>query len=143
MNSRLSVLCKPCRIALVLVLTCLLSAWTCSAVVNFNSCPGAVPQPQIASLSPNAISADANSVLMLVDGAGFVRESKILWNGNPLQTTFLDSRHLQTTITQETLNSFGGSDGSSVLISVKSPESVSIEGCPNGGSSATLVLSIH
>jgi hypothetical protein len=143
MSSCLSALCKPWRIASVLALTSLLSAWTCTAVVNFESCPGTVPQPQIASLSPSAISADANSVLLLVDGASFVRQSKILWNGNPLETTFLDSRHLQTTITQETLDSFGGSDGSSVLISVSSPQSVSIEGCRNAESSGTLVLSIN
>jgi hypothetical protein len=142
MRSYLELACKPCRIVFVLCLTYLLSGWTCSAVVNFNSCPGAVPQPRIASLSPDALPAGTSSVL-LVNGASFVRQSKILWNGNPVPTTFLDSGHLQTTITQETLDSFGGSDGSSVLISVRSPESASIEGCPNGGTSGTLVLSIN
>jgi len=44
---------KPYRIALVLVLASLLSAWTCSAVVNLDNCCGAVPYPQIGALSPN------------------------------------------------------------------------------------------
>jgi len=78
-----------------------------------------------------------------VDGSGFVSQSEILWNGNPLQTAFVDSRHLQTTITQQTLDSFGGSVGTNVLISVVSPQSDFIVGCPNGGSSGTLVLVVN
>lgn len=34
--------CKPCRISLVLVLSALLSAWTCTAIIDFNSCTDAV-----------------------------------------------------------------------------------------------------
>jgi len=131
---------KLFRLAFVLVLTSLLSGWTCTAIIGFNSCPGAVFQPQIAALLPNTISVDEAPILLTVDGSDFVSQSEILWNGNPLQTTFMDSRHLQTTITQQTLDSFGGSAGTSVLISVVSPESDFIVGCPNGGSSSTLVL---
>jgi hypothetical protein len=134
---------KPFRLALILLLTWLSSAWTCSVFLGFNSCPDAVPQPQITALSPNAIFAGEAPVLLTVDGSGFVSQSEILWNGNPLETTFLDARHLQTTITQQTLDSFGGSAGSRVLISVVSPESDFIVGCPDGGSSGTLVLVVN
>ena len=134
--------CKPYRIGLVLVLIPLLSAWTCSAFFSFNSCPDSLPRPQIGSLSPVAISADSASVLLTVNGNSFVRQSEILWNANPLQTTFVDSHHLQATITQQTFNSFGGSAGNSVLISVMTLGSTSVEGCANDGSSATLVLEI-
>lgn len=143
MRSCLEFPCKPYSIAFVLVLTSLFSAWTCTAVVNFDSCPGAVPQPQILALSPDAVSANATSILLHVDGRGFVPQSKILWNGNPLQTTFMDSRHLQATIAQQTFESFGGSAGGSVLITVMSPGSTSFERCPNGGSSGTLLLAIN
>lgn len=61
-----------------------------------------------------------------------------MWNGNALQTTFTDSGHLETTITQQTFAFFGGSKGNNVQISVRSQGSF---GCPNG-SSATLVLVI-
>lgn len=134
--------CKPYRIGLVLVLIPLLSAWTCTAIVSLNSCPDALPRPQIGSLSPVTISADSASVLLTVNGNSFVRQSRILWNANPLQTTFVDSHHLQATITQQTFNSFGGSAGNSVLISVMTLGSTSVEGCANDGSSATLVLEI-
>jgi len=62
-----------------------------------------------------------------------------MWNGSTLETTLLDSHHLQTTITQETFDDFGGSAGSRVQISVGSQGS----GCPINGNSATLDLVIN
>jgi len=57
-----------------------------------------------------------------------------MWNGSTLETTFLDSRHLQATITRETLESFG--DGNTVRISVSQGS-----GCPiNGNASLDLVI---
>ena len=132
---------KPYRISLVIVLTALLPAWTCSA--NFSSCFGVTPQPQISALSPETISADTVSGLLIVVGGEFVPDSKVLWNGNALQTTFIDSGHLEATVTQQAFESFGGSSGSTVLISVMSPHSNSVVGCSAGGSSATLTLMIN
>jgi hypothetical protein len=138
-----SCLVKPCkpspsiRVALIAVLTLLLSGWTCS--IEFHSCQGAALQPQITSLSPTSVPSDANSVPLTVDGSGFTPQSQILWNGSTLDTTFMDSHHIQATITQETFESFGGSAGSSVQISVRSQGSV----CPISGDSATLDLVIN
>jgi len=128
------------RIALVAALTLLSSGWTCSAL--FLSCQG-VGQSQVTSLSPDTIPNDAESVLLTADGSGFTHQSQIMWNGNALQTTFLDSHHLQTTVTQQTFHSFGGSMGDSVQISVMSQASFDDLGCPIGGNSATLVLVIN
>jgi len=144
-----SCLVNPCtpfpsvRIAFVAVLTLLLSGWTaCTAIVEFSSCPGTVPLPQITSLSPDTIAGDTESVLLIANGSDFVPQSQIMWNGSALQTTFTDSRHLQATITRQTLDSFGGSAGS-VQISVRSQGTAPVLGCPNGGNSATLVLVIN
>jgi len=134
-----NVLCKPYRIGLVLGLAALLSAWTCTAVVNLNGCPDAFPHPQIGALSPNPISGDTVSVVLSVEGSGFVPQSEIQWNKNPLPTTFIDSRHLQSTVTQQTFDSFGGSAGNSVMISVLSPGTNSVVGCPNKGNSSRLL----
>ncbi len=139
MRSSLVKPCKPSpsiRIALIAVLALLLSGWTCS--FEFNSCQG-VRQSQITSLSPSSVPSDANSVPLMVDGSGFTPQSQILWNGSTLDTRFMDSHHIQATITQETFESFGGSAGSSVQISVKSQGS----GCPINGDSATLNLVIN
>jgi IPT/TIG domain len=128
------------HIGFIAVLTLLLSGWTCRAM--FISCQGVGEQPQITSISPDAIPSDQSSVLLTVDGSGFTAQSQIMWNGNALQTTFENSRQLQTTITQQTFDSFGGSTGSNVQISVSSPESISGFGCPIGGSSGSLFVVI-
>jgi hypothetical protein len=128
-----SSLCKLLSwIALLAALTVLLSGWTCSGM--FVSCQG-VSQAQITSLTPGNIPKDVNSVPLTVVGNGFTPQSLIMWNGSTLETTFLDSHHLQTTITRETLESFGS--GSSVRISVSQGL-----GCPINGNSAALDLVI-
>ena len=108
----------------------------------FISCEGTAAQPQITALSPGTIASDAQSVLLTVDGSGFTPQSQITWNGSALPTTFVDSRHLQATITQQTFASFGGSAGSSVQIAVRSEGPAGNLGCPVGGSSAALILII-
>ena len=130
------------RVGLLAVVTFALSGWTCSAIVGFNSCLGIPAAPQIISLSPNVISRNATSVLLIVVGNNFVPQSQILLNGNILATTFVDSSHLAATITQQTFAQFDVSSGNNVLISVNSVVSNAVVGCPIPGSSATLVLVI-
>src|SRR5215470_13494617 len=100
MTSCLVRVSKSYRIAFLLVLTLLLPAWTCN--FGFQSCLGDVQQPQISSLSPESIPGDATSVLLTVSGGDFIPQSQILWNRNRLQTTYIDSGHVQATITQQT-----------------------------------------
>ena len=142
MRSSLAHLYKPfplVRVVLTAALSLLLSGWTCDAL--FLSCQG-VGQSQVTSLSPETIPSDSESVLT-VDGSGFTAQSQILWNGNPLRTTFMDPHHLQTTVTQQTFDSFGGSAGKDVQISVRSQASSNDLGCPISGNSATLILVIN
>src|SRR5438128_1654925 len=120
MYSFLARVCKPFslfRIALVAVLTLLLSSWTCNAL--FLSCQGVAPL-QMTALSPDTVSSNMESLRLTAQGVGFIPQSQITWNGNALPTTFIDSHHLQTTITQQTFASFGGSVGSSVQVAVSS-----------------------
>ena len=128
------------RVSLITALTLLLSGWTCRAI--FLSCQG-VAQSQVTSLSPDAIPSNAESVLLTAEGSGFTPQSQIMWNGNALQTIFVDSHHVQTTVTQQTFDSFGGSVGNNVQIAVRSQASFDDLGCPIGGNSATLVLVIN
>jgi hypothetical protein len=141
MRSCLVSACKPViwiRIALVAILILLVSGWTCTAIVAFESCQGVEPQPQVTSLSPSTIPGDGESILLMVIGSGFTSQSQILWNGSSLETTFRDSRHLEATITQQTFAEFGGSAGSAVRISVRSGER-----CASDVNSATLLLVIN
>lgn len=146
MRSRLIHSDKPspwAQIGFIAVLILALSGWTCTAIIGFQSCLGLPPAPQIVSLSPNTVVFIVDPVLLTVNGSNFVPQSQILWNGSAIPTTFVDSQHLQTTITQQTFDQFGGLPGSSVLISVNSPVSPGVVGCTSGGSSATLVLVIN
>ena len=127
------------RIALVAILTLLLSGWTCRAI--FISCQNVVARPRIVSLSPDTISFDAESVLLTVDGSELTPQSQIMWNGNALQTRFVDSRHVEATITQQIFDSFGGSAGGSVQISVRTQGSDGA--CPPSEDSATRLLVIN
>jgi hypothetical protein len=130
------------RIAFLVVLALLVSAWgTCNVMVDFNSCQNTLPMAQLISLSPGAIAGNSESVLLTANGSGFTSQSQILWDGSALPTVFMDSLHLQTTITQQTFASFGGSSGSSVQISVRTLGSAT--GCPPGGNTATLELVIN
>ena len=129
------------RVALIAALTLLLSGWTtCNGM--FVSCQDSVSQPQITSLSPATIAADTEPVLLIVNGSGFVPQSQIMWNGSALQTSFMDSGQLQTTITEQILNSLGDSAGSTAQISVRSRGSGADLGCPVVHS-GTLVLVIN
>ena len=130
------------RVGFVAALSLVLSGWTCTAIIGFNSCLGVPTTPQITLISPSAISISTDSVLLTVTGSGFVPQSQILWNGKALATTFIDSQHLQATITQQTFTQFGGALGSNVLISVNTPMTGAVLGCPIPGSSATVVLLI-
>jgi hypothetical protein len=108
-----------------------------------NSCPGAIPQPKVTFLSPDTVPIETESMVLQVNGSDFIPQSQIMWNGNGLPTTFVDSSLLQTTITQQTLASLDAAAGSTAQIAVMSPGSVVVVGCPNGGISATLVLVIN
>jgi hypothetical protein len=129
------------RLTLLAILTLLLSGWTCS--VFFASCQGVGSQFQATSLLPNTIARDTEPIRLTVGGSGFDPRSTIMWNGNALETTFVDSQHLQAEISQQTFESFGGSPGNDVQISVKSPRLVDHSGCPVNGNSAFLFLAIN
>jgi len=145
MRSFLRYPCKPMlaiRVALLALVTMVSCGWTCSAVVGFDSCFDATPQPEISSLSPDAVWWGSDSVLT-VNGSHFIPQSQILWNSTPLRTTYLNSHQLQTTITQQTFDSFGSSAGSTVGIAVRTPRLAYFTGCTNGGTTGIIVLVIN
>ena len=132
------------RLLLLSAITLLLSGWsTCSVMGAFVSCQTSFATPQATSLAPNSIPLETKSVVLNVNGSNFILNSQIMWNGNSLPTTFINSGLLQTTITDEMLDSFGVDVGSTVEITVASPKSITMVGCVNGGSSASLMLAIE
>ena len=88
------------------------------------------------------ISADIVSVVLSVEGTGLVPQSEIQWNKNSIADHVHRLRHLQEAVTQQTFDSFGGSAGKSVMISVVSPGANSVVGCPHVGNSSTVILEV-
>jgi hypothetical protein len=146
MRSFLVYSCKPIlalRIAFIWVLVFVSCGWTCSAIFHWgDNCFDTVMQPQIISVWPGTISSRADSAVLIVSGSDFIAQSQILWNGNALPTTFINSRRLEAIITQQTFVSFGVAAGSSVQISVISPRSSFVVGCSTGWTSGILVVFI-
>jgi len=131
------------RLAFAAGLTLLLSGWTCSAFFFFNGCQDGGSSPQLTSLWPDNIPRDAESVTVTLEGTGFTSRSQVLWNGGVLDTVFTDSDHLQTTITQQTFDWFGGSVGNTVLIAVRPQGSTVNQGCSKQDDSTAQPLKIR
>ena len=136
--------CLLLRIAWLAALALALAGGSaCNGVFSFSTCLDGVPPPRLTSLTPSSLQLELNPVVLTVNGSGFVAQSQILWNDNPLPTRFLDAQHLQTTVTQQILQSMGASPGNTVLISVQSQAQGALSGCVNGGTSGTLILIIN
>lgn len=52
----------------------------------------------VTSVSPTSVTAGSGAYTMTVDGRGFSNTSTVLWNGNPLTTTYVSSTELQATV---------------------------------------------
>ncbi|MDD1653317.1 MAG: hypothetical protein LUQ64_02095, partial [Methanomicrobiales archaeon] len=56
------------------------------------------PAPVLSSLSPSTVTAGDAAFTLTVTGSGFVRDSKVRWNGQDRSTTFVSSTQLRATI---------------------------------------------
>jgi hypothetical protein len=81
--------------------------------------------PSLSSLSPISVVAKTPPTLITVNGGNFMSGAKVLWNGAPLATTYVNSSQLQATPKTAQLSS-----ASIVQLSVSNPP-------PGGVSSAT------
>jgi hypothetical protein len=87
------------------------------------------PRPRITSLSPSTAPTGA-AVVLTVHGAGFDRSSRVLWNGEIADTTFVSSIELSAAITGADTSSAG-----EVAVTVATPP-------PGGGSSGAALFTI-
>ena len=55
-------------------------------------------QPTITALDPYTAVVSGPPFTLQVEGSGYVNETQVLWNGNALPTTFVDSSHLTATV---------------------------------------------
>jgi hypothetical protein len=82
------------------------------------------PVPSITNLNPSSATAGSPTFSLTVNGANFVSNSAVYWNGAALSTTFINSTQLTAIVPSSTLTSAG-----TVSVTVFNPT-------PGGGPSA-------
>ncbi len=89
------------------------------------------PEPTTASLSPAVALAGESGLTMTVQGADFVENSQVRWNGSPRTTTFISATELEAAITAADLASAGAAS-----VTVFNP-------APGGGTSNAQAFTIN
>jgi IPT/TIG domain-containing protein len=131
-------------VALAICASLLLAGCDSVFFIGGATCFGVTPTPELASVSPSTIDTHSLPATLIVTGRDFQVSSSVRMNNTPLPTTYVDSQHLQAVLTAET--TVGKTvDQSAAEISVFTAEQPDgkIFGCPNGGSSATIVVIIN
>lgn len=92
--------------------------------------PADNPLPSVSGIAPAIVGAGASEFTLTVTGAGFARDSSVLWNGSRRATTFVSTSRLTAMITAA-----DASTPRKVAISVASPS-------PGGGTSNAATFTI-
>ena len=114
-----------------------------AAVTVFNPLPGGGtsnsltftinstnPVPSLTSILPNTATAGSGSFTMLANGANFVTNSVVKWNGAALTTTFISSTQISASVPASNIASVG-----TAMVTVFNPT-------PGGGTSSSVNFSI-
>jgi hypothetical protein len=107
-----------------------------------SECVGAIPAPKLNSVQPMTIDSQAPSTTMTLSGSGFISSSKVYLNSTLLASTVIDSHHITAIVTPQVLILISVSNG--VEISITNPGQIlgGMLGCPNGGDSQSVSLTI-
>jgi YVTN family beta-propeller protein len=126
LDNRILVICDNDRMLLLIDLNTntILKKYTLKklpkgvAVNNFSNIAGVVdestdslmliqlpnPVPEIASITPNDAQRESSEITIHIDGNKFITSSIIYFNILPLNTVFIDNKHIQATIPKEMLS---------------------------------------
>jgi len=114
---------------------------TCGSSIK---CTGETPVPRLSSVSPTTINSALLPATIAVNGSGFVSWSSVNLDSVPLATNMTDSHHLMATLTWQDLSADNMTSGT-VQISVTNAGQIQggLFGCPNGGSSQLIPITIQ
>ena len=107
-------------------------------------CIGATPIPKLSSVSPTTVSSQTLPASLTLNGSGFTSWSVAYLNSVNLTSSTMNSNHITATITWQDLSAADVSTGT-VYISVTNAGQIGggLLGCPNGGSSKTIPITIN
>ena len=75
------------------------------------------PVPSVTGLSPGSVKAGSGAFTLTVHGTGFASGASVLWNGEPLPTTFDNDAHLTAQVDAGLLQV-----GQAVGVAVRNPD---------------------
>ena len=109
-----------------------------------SSCIGETPVPKLSAVSPDTVSSQSLPSSVILKGSGFVSWSKVYLNSVNVSSTTLSSNRISAVITWQDLSAAGVGAGT-VYISVTNPGQLAggLFGCPNGGDSGTVSITIE
>src|SRR5206468_5758907 len=81
-----------------------------STVLTFPITPAGNPVPSISSFSPGEMVAGGPGFNLTLFGSNFLNSSKVRWNGEDMDTTFLSSIQLRAAIPAGDIAAAGRSD---------------------------------
>jgi hypothetical protein len=113
-------------------------------------CEGGLPSPSLSSIAPSTINSTLLPATITVKGDGFQRSSKVWVNGVVVGSAYVSSNQLTATIAGDTIYSAGIFPGARVPVHVSTPPqsmansiASGITGCPDGGDSGTVMLTVN
>jgi hypothetical protein len=109
-----------------------------------SGCIGATPVPKLSSVNPTTINSQSLPAIIMLSGSGFVSWSVAYLNSVNLSSATIDSHHINATLTWQDLSAAGISTGT-LYIGVTNAGQVAgdVFGCPNGGSTQTIPITIN
>ncbi len=133
------------RISALFAATLLVTGFCLSACdsVWVSVCTLSTPVPELNTVSPTTIDTHALPVTMTVTGSDFQTWSQIHWGSTTLPTTYVDSQHLSSVITQDTLASVNINSGTGTISVFTEGQGSAVKNCANGGSSSTITIIIN
>ena len=89
------------------------------------------PAPVLSEIMPGSVTASSGAFTLTVTGSSFVIDSVVRWNGQPLETTFINDRELTAAVTDTQIAAAGAAS-----VTVFNP-------APGGGESAAQTMTIN
>lgn len=108
-----------------------------------STCTLSTPVPVLDSVSPKTIDVRTLPVTITATGSDFQTWSQIHWGSIALPTTYVDSQHLSTIVTPNTLASLNDDSGAGVIFVFTEGQGNVSTNCANGGSSANITIIVN
>jgi IPT/TIG domain len=113
---------------------------------GMGSCSGGNPVPSLGSISPSTIDSTVVPVTITLKGSHFLSGSDVYINGQSVTSTYVSPSQLTVVVDGSLIYRTGITAGSRVPVYVNNRPSGTfggVVGCPDGGQSGTVMLTVN